>query len=113
MKLELKLDSEGVRPGGSIRGRVLAIESCDSRSLTLTITQYEKTRDYVVAAGSSSTVLHEGDVVAGQAYDFDFTLANDAAPSTKTKNGELYWELEVKSDESGLDTHLTRRFTVA
>jgi hypothetical protein len=112
VKFELELDSDRVKLGDHVHGRVKVVEGGESRSLVLTLNFYEKSRDYVVLASSSSVVLHEGDVLTGHAYDFDFTFPADVPPSTKTKNGELYWEVDVKSDEPGLDSYLSRRLEV-
>ena len=112
MKIELELQSDHIRPGGDVAGHVNVVEGGESRSLTLTVSFYEKTRDYFVPAYGSSFVVHEGDVKAGESYEFSFTLPVEAPTSAKTKNGELYWELEVKSDEHGLDTHAKRRLEV-
>ena len=112
MKLELELDSEPVAPGGDLSGRVNVLEGGESRSLTLTLTFHEKTADYAVTPLSSDVVLHEGNLTAGESYDFTFTLHDDAPPSVKCKHSELYWELAITSDEHGLDTHVTRRLEV-
>ena len=36
-------------------------------------------------------------------------LPADALPGYRSEHGELYWEIDVKSDEMGPDTHLRRR----
>jgi hypothetical protein len=113
VRLELELDSERAAPGGTVTGRVHVLEGGDSRRIGVVLALYEKSRDFQVAAGSTESVLHEGPASTGDHYEFSFTLADDAVPSTKTDNGELYWELEATSDERGLDTRARRRFTVA
>jgi hypothetical protein len=112
VKLELELQSDHVQPGGEVAGHVNVVEGGASRSLTLTLSFYEKTRDYFVTAYSTGFVVHEGEVTAGESYEFSFTLPAEAPTSAKTRNGELYWELEVKSDEHGLDSHARRRLEV-
>jgi hypothetical protein len=56
--------------------------------------------------------VHEGDLVTGQGHSFDFTMPAGAPPSVKTDHAELYWELELRSDEPGLDTNVRRRLEV-
>ena len=112
MKLELVLQSDHVKPGGEVAGHIDVAEGGASRSLTLTITFNEKTRDYSATPYSSGFVVHEGDVKAGESYTFSFTLPATAPTSAKTKNGELYWQLEVTSDEQGLDSHSKQRLEV-
>lgn len=112
MKLEIELQSDHVKLGGDVAGHVNVIEGGKSRSLSLNLSFYEKTRDYVVTARTTGFVLHEGEIAVGESYEFSFTLPADAPTSAKSKNGELYWELEVASDESGLDTHSRHRLEV-
>jgi hypothetical protein len=113
VKLELDLQADRVRPGGDVAGRVNVVEGGKSRSLTVSVSFCEKTRDYFVPAYGSSFVVHEGDVAAGESYEFSFTLPAEAPTSAKTGNGELYWELEARSDEHGLDSRAKRRLEVA
>ena len=40
------------------------------------------------------------------------SLPPDASPNYQSENGELYWELDVKSDEFGRDTHERHRIEV-
>jgi hypothetical protein len=112
VKLELVLQSDHVKPGGEVAGHIDVAEGGSSRSLTLTLTFHEKTRDYSAAPYSSGFVVHEGDVTAGESYTFSFTLPATAPTSAKTRNGELYWELVVTSDEQGLDSHAKQRLEV-
>jgi hypothetical protein len=113
VRLELELDAESVQPGGTVAGRVHVVEGGDSRELTLTLTFYEHTRDFTIPASQMSTVVHEGALATGDSYEFSVTLPDDAVPSVETKNGKLYWELELRSDERGLDTHLRRELRVS
>ena len=112
MKLELELTAESVPPGGTVAGRVSVVEGGDSRELTLTLTFYEHTRDFTIPAAQTSAVVHQGAVTTGESYEFSFALPEDAVPSVETKNGELYWELELRSDEPGFDTHVRRELRV-
>jgi hypothetical protein len=43
---------------------------------------------------------------------FELSLPPDASPNYQSENGELYWELDVKSDEFGRDTHERHRIEV-
>lgn len=112
MKLELELDSDRFAPGGHVTGKVNVLEGGKSRALTLTLSFHEQTRDYGAVPFSADAVLHQGDLTAGESYDFGFELPADAQPSVKAEHSELYWELDACSDERGLDTHATRRIEV-
>lgn len=112
MKLDLALQSDRMKPGGDVAGHIEVVEGGEPRSLTVTLSFYEKTRDYFVTAYSTSFVVHEGDVAKGESYDFSFTLPAEAPTSAQSKNGQLYWELEVRSDEHGLDSHARCRLEV-
>jgi hypothetical protein len=112
MKLALELAAESIPPGGTVAGRIKVAEGGDSRELTLTLTFYEHTRDFTIPAAQTSAVVHQGAVTTGDAYEFSFALPEDAVPSVETKNGKLYWELELRSDEPGFDTHVRRELRV-
>lgn len=112
MKLELELTAESIPPGGTVTGRINVIEGGDSRDLTLTLTFYEHTRDFTIPAAQTSAVVHQGAVSTGDSYEFSFALPEDTVPSVETKNGKLYWELELRSDEPGFDTHVRRELRV-
>jgi hypothetical protein len=112
VKLELELASDSVPSGGAVAGRVHVAEGGDSREVTLTLTFYEHTRDFTIPAAQTSAAVHEGAVTTGDSYEFSFALPEDAVPSVETKNGKLYWELELRSDEPGFDTHVRRELRV-
>jgi hypothetical protein len=112
LELELELASESVPAGGMVAGCVQVAEGGDSRELTLTLTFYEHTRDFSIPAAQTSAVVHEGPITTGDSYEFSFALPEDAVPSVETKNGRLYWELELRSDEPGFDTHVRRELRV-
>jgi hypothetical protein len=79
-RFQLELDRERYTPGETIKGTILVREGGGSRALE-----------------------------AGTSFEFELALPPDALPSYKSRHGELYWELDVKSDESGRDTHERRR----
>ncbi len=112
MKLALELDSDRVEAGGKVAGRIAVLEGGSSRKLALTLNFHEETRDYLVTPYSADTVVREGEVATGQSFEFRFTMPPEAHPSVKAKHSELYWELEVASDEPGLDSHGSRRLEV-
>lgn len=49
--------------------------------------------------------LHAGDLETGASFPFAIALPADALPSYRSPNGELFWELDARSDERGVDTH--------
>jgi hypothetical protein len=112
VKLELELDTDPLVAGKEVTGRVKVAEGGSSRTLTLTLSFHEHSRDYQAIPYSSDLSVHEGDLLTGQSFDFQFTVPAGAPPSFKSKHGELYWEVAVTSDESGHDTHVSRRVEV-
>lgn len=108
MKLELELDTDPLVAGEEVSGRVKVAEGGSSRTLTLTLSFHEQSRDYQAIRYSSDLSVHEGDLVTGQSYDFRFTTPAGAPPSFKSQHGELYWEVSVATDE----THVSRRVQV-
>ena len=66
----------------------------------------EESPDYrKVVRSVPNTVLHGGELQAGQAVDFSIELPEDALPNACSEHAELYWEVDVRSDEPGLDSH--------
>lgn len=112
MKLELTFESERVAPGEEIRGQVTVLEGGPSQSLALTIGFHERSPAYGARPFLDSVVVREGALAAGDVVDFRYPLPAAALPSAKGKHGELYWELEVASDDPGLDTRVSRRIEV-
>jgi hypothetical protein len=112
VKLALELERDRVRPGERAAGRIDVLEGGESRSLTLTVSFHEHTGEFDVVPYRSGSVLHEGDLPTGQTVAFDFTLPAEAPPSLTCEHSELYWQLEIVSDEPGFDSRLTRRLEV-
>ncbi len=108
MKLALELESDRVVAGEPISGRVEVLEGGPSRSLALTVSFHERARGYTATPYSSTSVLHEGDLATGQTIGFTLTMPADGPPTVKCEHSELCWELEVTSDEPGLDAHARR-----
>ena len=109
-RFQLELDRERYAPGETIKGTILVREGGGSRALEAILEYKEETADYSeVAISIPSGPLHEGDLTEGTSFAFELALPPDALPSYKSRHGELYWELDVKSDESGRDTHERRR----
>lgn len=112
-RFQLQLDRERYAPGDTVKGTILVTEGGSSRALEACLEYTEETADYSeVALSIPSGPLHEGDLTAGTSFEFELALPPDALPSYKSRHGELYWELDVKSDESGRDTHERRRIAV-
>jgi hypothetical protein len=84
-----------------------------SRSLSVSVHFRERTRDYSdTAASYGGTPVHEGDLTEGLRFKFAIELPPDALPSFSSANGELFYEVEAKSDERGPDTRETKRIEV-
>jgi hypothetical protein len=111
--LELWLDREHYAPGDTVRGTVRVLEGDRSRSLEVTLNYNELTEDYAaVAASVSSGPLNTGDLTTGMSFGFALALPQDAFPNYSSEHGELFWEVDARSDEFGTDTHVRRRIEV-
>ena len=89
------------------------LEGGGSRSLEALLEYKEETADYLeVAISIPSGPLHEGDLTTGTSFEFELTLPPEALPNCKSKHGELYWEVDAKSNEAGRDTHERRQLEV-
>lgn len=112
-RLELSLEDDTCAPGGTIRGRVLVVEGGRSRSLVASLEYVEETQDYRdVGKAISGGPLHEGELVAGAEFPFALQLPADALPEYRSQHGELYWQVHVRSDEFGIDTHVRHRIAL-
>ena len=109
---ELQLARERFARGERVAGTVLVTAGGGSRALEVTLAFHEKSPDYEEIPFSRSQALHTGDVQTGQSLAFSLDLPADALPGYRSEHGELYWEIDVKSDEMGRDTHLRRRIEV-
>jgi hypothetical protein len=113
-RFELQLDRARCAPGETITGTIRVLDGGSSRSLEVLLEYHERTEDYAtVATGVSTGPLHAGDLATGTWFGFELALPPDALPNHRSEHGELYWELHVKSDEPGRDTHERRRIEVA
>jgi hypothetical protein len=112
VKLALELESDRIAPGERVIGRVKVLEGGPSRSVTLTLSFQERTQNCAATPYAWGIGLHEGELVTGQTLDFGFTIPPQAPPSMRGEHSELYWELDVHSDEPGLDTYARRRIEV-
>jgi hypothetical protein len=115
VKLELQLDGEEYAPGDTVTGSVLVLEGGGSRSLEVSLHFRERTSedDEHTPVTLSGGELHAGDLTTGASYPFEIQLPADALPNFRSKHGELFWEVDARSDERGRDTHARRRIDVA
>jgi hypothetical protein len=109
---ELQLAGERFAPGDRVSGSVVVIGGGGSRTLEVALEFHEKSPDYEEVPVRVPQTLHTGDVKTGQSLPFSLELPADALPGYRSANGELYWELDAKSDEMGPDTHVRRRIEV-
>jgi hypothetical protein len=111
---QLRLERERYAPGDAVRGTIHVVEGGRSRSLEVLLEYHEKTADYAAVATSvSSGPLHAGELASGTSFQFELALPPDALPNCHGEHGELYWELDVRSEALGPDTHERRRIAVA
>jgi hypothetical protein len=108
----VQLERDRFAPGERVAGTVLVTEGGGSRTLDVTLAFHEKSPDYEETPVSVTQALQTGDLQAGQSLAFALDLPEDALPGHRSEHGELYWELDVKSDEMGPDTHVRRRIEV-
>jgi hypothetical protein len=109
---ELQLERDRFATGEQVAGTVLVTEGGSSRGLDVTLGFHEKSPDYEEVSVSQTQSLRTGDLQAGQSLPFALDLPADALPGYVSEHGELYWEVDVKSDEMGPDTHVRRRIEV-
>jgi hypothetical protein len=109
---DVQLERDRFAPGERVAGTVLVTEGGGSRTLEVTLAFHEKSPDYEETPVSQTQALHMGDVQTGQSLAFALDLPADALPGHRSEHGELFWELDVKSDEMGPDTHVRRRIEV-
>ncbi len=106
VQLDVRLDRPRYVPGDIVRGTVLVRAGGPSRSLSVLLEYHERTRDADAIARQLSTgPIHSGDLTTGQTLTFELALPQNAFPNCESPNGALSWELDVWSDERGLDTH--------
>ncbi len=112
-RFALRLDRDAYAPGDVVRGSIEVQEGGRSRSLEAFLEFHEESDDYARLADSvGSGPLHSGDLEAGATFTFELQLPAGALPSHRSRHGELWWEVDVRSDELGRDTHERRRITV-
>ena len=113
MKLELVVDDRPYAPGDWVRGRVEVREGGHSRRLSVSLLQRDRTADYTgVVRTIEGAELAQGDVAAPAGFEFSLQVPADAPPSYADSLGALYWEIDAKSDERGLDTHARHAIVV-
>ena len=114
LQLDLDIDGQTVGPGAPVSGSVVVLKGGASRSLTVTLEFHEDSRSggNKVVTSVSTAPLHEGELADGMRFPFTLVMPEDALPSFRSGNGELYWEVHVHSDELGLDTHVRKRVSV-
>jgi hypothetical protein len=111
---DLDLGGGPRKPGDTIAGTVVVREGGRSRSLEVLLEFVEETADYLEVASSVSTGhLHKGKLEPGMSFAFELAVPPDALPEVRSRHGQLYWRLDVKSDEIGRDSHERRRIVVA
>jgi hypothetical protein len=112
-RFQLQLERQRYAPGETVKGTILILEGGASRALEAQLEYKEESPDYSeVAVSIPSGALHDGDLTEGTSFEFGLTLPPDALPSYNSRHGELYWEVDAKSDEAGRDTHERQRIEV-
>lgn len=113
-RLTLELDRGSVAPGQQVTGTVAAPEGGRSRAVTVALRFCEQGGSFsAVAMSIPADVLHEGELPGGWSARFAIALPPDAPPGLRTLHGELWWEVEARSDELGRDAIERRRVDVA
>ena len=108
--LGLALERQRLHPGDVLSGTVRVAQGGPSRTLEVFVSFLERTRSYTEAWLTGRTgVLHAGDLVPEQAFAFSLQLPPDAPPPYASRWGELFWEVDAKSDAFGFDAHARQR----
>ncbi len=111
---EIQLAKESYAPGETVHGWVRVQEGRRSRRIEVSLQYREKTSDYsgcVLQVGPVE--VHQGDLEAGQSYEFTLQLPGDAPPAYSTGLGQMWWAVMVHSDQVGPDKYVSRRIEVA
>jgi hypothetical protein len=112
-RLVLRLDGDAYAPGDVVRGTVDVHGGGRSRRLDVLLLFHERSDDYSrVARTVEIGPLHEGDLPSAGSFPFELRLPEDALPAYRSSHGELYWEVDARSDELGRDTHARERLNV-
>lgn len=110
---DVQLDRERFVPGDRVSGTVVVRQGGSSRSLQVLLEYHEKVEDYdEVAMELTTGPLHSGDLETGSSFSFELTLPPDALPNCSSAHGALFWQIDVKSDERGRDSHERRQLVV-
>jgi len=113
VQLDLRLDRPRYAPGDVVRGRILVRTGGPSRSVSVLLEYYERTRNSnAIAERVSTGPIHTGDLETGQLLTFELTIPRHGFPNCESPNGALSWELDVWSDAPGRDTHERRVLVV-
>jgi hypothetical protein len=113
-RLQLELEKDAYKPGDTVRGTIVVVEGGPSRRLEALLEYWETTSGYrELVISISSGPLHEGDLTTGTSFAFELGLPENASPNHASANGELYWQVDARSDEFGRDTHQRARIAVA
>jgi hypothetical protein len=115
LQLDLDLDGQAVHPGATVRGSVLVVEGGPVRLLgaALEFHEHSFSGENKVAASIWTALHREGELAEGMRFPFALVVPGDALPGYRSENGELYWEVHVSADRSGLDAHVRKRILVA
>ena len=112
-RLALEVDRLDHAAGGEVAGTVVVTEGGRSRRLEVFLLFRERTSDFEHdALRIGSGPLAEGPLEAGRAYRFALGVPTDALPSFASDHGELFWEVDARSDQLGRDAHARQRITV-
>lgn len=114
MRFEIQLDGERYAPGDTVSGSAFVLEGGGSRRLDVSLDFRERAEDDYedTPLRLPGGELHTGALTTGASYPFAIALPDDALPSFKSQHGELWWEVDARSDERGQDTHERRRIEV-
>lgn len=108
----MKLAVELRETGPVVRGGVRVLEGGSSRGLSVSLQYVERSPDYThVAMEVPGGTLQGGDLQTGAWFDFAIPMPADALPGQSFRHGETFWQVDVKSDERGPDTHAVARLT--
>jgi hypothetical protein len=112
-KFEIQLQKQSFAPGDAVHGWVKVNEERHSHAVQVSLRYQESTADYHGHVLSvPPVVVHQGEIKPGDSYEFNLQLPADAPPAYSSGFGDMYWELVVRSDKTGIDDVATQRIEV-
>lgn len=110
---EIQLQNQSFAPGDAVHGWVKVTEERQSHAVQVSLRYQERTEPYHGHVLSvAPVVVHQGEINPGDSYEFNLQLPPDAPPAYSSPYGDMWWEVVVGSDKTGIDDVVTQRIEV-